>query len=180
MRARAMFVVVLLALICAGVATASTTSQLHRRARTQRQIISHDHGALRFCKAHHPARKFCTMRHKKFWRAQIRWTRRELGETLLILRVRSRPKPVPVSYGAPSWFVQQALCVHSHEGSWTDTGDPFWGGMQFMLGTWERAGGSGYPSDASPEEQIYRAYVIYRSDGNSWQEWPNTSRMCGL
>lgn len=80
----------------------------------------------------------------------------------------------------PSWFVSQALCIHSHEGSWTDTGDPFWGGMQFMLSTWVNAGGTGLPSAASPSEQIYRAYVVWKKDGGSWREWPNTARMCGL
>lgn len=82
--------------------------------------------------------------------------------------------------GVPPWFYKQALCVHSHEGSWSDTGDPYWGGMQFALSTWHRAGGSGLPSNASPKEQIYRAYQIWKQDGGSWREWPNTARMCGL
>lgn len=103
--------------------------------------------------------------------------RRELAETRAALR-----PPSPYR-GVPSWFVTAALCIHRYEGSWTDTGDPFWGGMQFMLSTWYRNGGVGLPSSASPATQIAVAYRTWvNAGGNSGafhSQWPQTSRRCG-
>lgn len=92
--------------------------------------------------------------------------------------------PVPKAWRAKkltSWY-PGALCIHQHESSdWHIHNEPYAGGFQFMLGTWMRAGGS--PSTwftATPREQFYRAYMIWKQDGGSWREWPNTSRMCGV
>jgi hypothetical protein len=90
---------------------------------------------------------------------------------------------------APVWWLKQATCIHDHEGAWDDnTG--YYGGLQFLRSTWENAGGahyaafdhpgdSRYPFTASPREQLYRAWVVYRRDGNSWREW-GTAGACGL
>ena len=81
----------------------------------------------------------------------------------------------------PGWWLKGALCVHSHEGSWLDAGAPFYGGMQFDLGTWRSNGGSryaAYPHQATPHEQLKVAYVTWQRRG--WWPWPNTARMCGL
>jgi hypothetical protein len=62
--------------------------------------------------------------------------------------------------------------------------------MQFKRSTWERAGGTHYaafdhpgdpsfPFTASPREQLHRAWIVYRRDGNSWREW-GTAAACGL
>jgi hypothetical protein len=72
------------------------------------------------------------------------------------------------------------MCIHRHEGAWTSaTGNGYYGGFQFLLSTWHRAGGSGYPHLQSPREQLYRAWIIVRSHGGSWVEWGTASR-CGL
>ena len=47
-----------------------------------------------------------------------------------------------------------------------------------MLSTWANVGGRGLPSDASPREQLHRAFILWRSQG--WRPWPVTSRACGL
>lgn len=81
----------------------------------------------------------------------------------------------------PSGWLRDALCVHSHEGSWQDTGAPYYGGMQFDLSTWAANGGrrySVYPHQASPTNQLRVAYTTWRRRG--WAPWPNTARMCGL
>lgn len=56
-----------------------------------------------------------------------------------------------------------------------NTGNSFYGGLQFTLGTWHAAGGSGYPHQASPLEQKYRA-VIWRDRIGTWTTtagWPH-------
>lgn len=77
-------------------------------------------------------------------------------------------------------FLRSAMCVHQHEGAWNaNTGNGYYGGMQFLLSTWHRAGGTGYPHLQSPREQLYRAWIIVRSHGGSWSEWGTRGR-CNL
>ena len=45
----------------------------------------------------------------------------------------------------------------------------YFGAYQFDLATWESVGGTGYPEEASPLEQDYRALYLYRMRG--WQPW---------
>lgn len=81
---------------------------------------------------------------------------------------------------APAGWEREAACIRSHEGWWTaNTGNGYYGAYQFLLGTWRSAGGVGYPHLASPREQSYRAYLVWRRDGGSWREW-GTKGMCGL
>jgi len=87
---------------------------------------------------------------------------------------------MPRRWHAPAWFLRDALCLHAHEGAWNaNTGNSYYGGLQFLLSTWRRAGGAGYPHRASPREQIYRCWLIYLRDGRSFREW-GTAGVCGL
>lgn len=54
------------------------------------------------------------------------------------------------------------------------TGNGFFGGLQFTLGTWRSVGGVGYPHWASRLTQKYRAMLVYFRRG-SWADWP----ICG-
>jgi hypothetical protein len=77
------------------------------------------------------------------------------------------------------WYVQ-ARCIHAHEGAWNaNTGNGYYGGMQFLLSTWRSVGGRSRPDLVSPAEQLYRAFLVWRRDGGSWREW-GTARLCGL
>ena len=102
--------------------------------------------------------------------------------------------PMPRGWKPPAAWLRDALCVHRHESmdwhrrwtNWQGNRSPYAGGMQFLQDTWNRAGGSGEPWQASPREQLYRAYVIWDSQdgrrGNrrgDWSEW-GTARACGL
>lgn len=100
----------------------------------------------------------------------------------LALAAPAGASPMPRNWHAPKAWLPGALCVHSKEsGDWHIHNHPYANGFQFMLGTWIRAGGSAATwISASPKEQLYRAYVIWKQDGGSWREWPNTSRACGL
>lgn len=89
---------------------------------------------------------------------------------------------------APPWWLREALCIHSHEGALNAfTGNGYAGGWQFLLSTWESVGGpvvvihgvTHWADVASPREQLYRAWLVWKRDGGSWSEW-GTAGMCGL
>jgi resuscitation-promoting factor RpfB len=64
-------------------------------------------------------------------------------------------------------------------GNWAiNTGNGYYGGLQFSLGTWRANGGSGLPSDASREEQIAVGQRVQASQG--WGAWPACTRKLGL
>ncbi len=75
------------------------------------------------------------------------------------------------------------LCIHHYEGSWTDSGGPYWGGLQMNLSFQAHYGGwllrhKGTADRWSPLEQIWTAVRASRVRGYS--PWPNTARYCGL
>jgi hypothetical protein len=54
-----------------------------------------------------------------------------------------------------------------------NTGNGFYGGLQFTLSTWWSMGGYGYPHHASRLEQMYRAVKLIHRAG--YGQWP----VCG-
>lgn len=70
-----------------------------------------------------------------------------------------------------------AQCESS--GDWSaNTGNGFYGGLQFTQSSWEAVGGTGNPADASRDEQIMRAEMLQSEQG--WGAWPVCSRRLGL
>lgn len=64
-------------------------------------------------------------------------------------------------------------------GNWQiNTGNGYYGGLQFSLSSWRGVGGSGYPHQASREEQIKRGELLKASGG--WGHWPACSSKLGL
>lgn len=51
-----------------------------------------------------------------------------------------------------------------------DTGNGYFGGIQFTLRSWSWVGGRGYPHWASKLEQMYRGVRLMRRQG--WGAWP--------
>ena len=79
----------------------------------------------------------------------------------------------------PAGWYETALCIHHREGAWNaNTGNGYYGGLQFLLGTWHSVGGIQRPDLAAPREQLYRAYLVWLRDGRSWVEW-GTRGLCG-
>jgi hypothetical protein len=79
--------------------------------------------------------------------------------------------------------LQQFLCIHHYEGSWTDTGSPYYGGLQMDRPFQQSYGGwlyarKGTANHWSPLEQIWVAEKALKSRG--YGPWPNTARYCGL
>lgn len=64
-------------------------------------------------------------------------------------------------------------------GNWSiNTGNGYYGGLQFSLSSWRGVGGSGYPHNASKAEQIRRGERL--QDVQGWGAWPTCSRKIGL
>jgi hypothetical protein len=89
------------------------------------------------------------------------------------------PAMTPISGGDPSnpatW---DALAQCESGGNWAaNTGNGYYGGIQFSLGTWEAVGGTGYPHEATREEQIKRGQILQASSG--WGQWPACTRELG-
>lgn len=75
------------------------------------------------------------------------------------------------------------LCIHHYEGSWTDSGAPYYGGLQMDEGFQKTYGITLYRSKGTadhwtPLEQMWVAERAYRTRG--FWPWPNTARYCGL
>lgn len=76
------------------------------------------------------------------------------------------------------------LCIHRLEGSWSDSGDPYWGGLQMdrsFMSTYAPAVllRRGWANRWTPLEQMWVAERAMRS-GRGYSPWPNTARFCGL
>jgi len=89
------------------------------------------------------------------------------------------PPPSSASPGDPNdpaTWDRLAEC-ESH-GNWSlNTGNGYYGGLQFSLATWQNVGGAGYPHQATKAEQIHRGKILQARAG--WGQWPHCSRELG-
>ncbi|WP_216898033.1 transglycosylase family protein [Nocardia alni] len=75
------------------------------------------------------------------------------------------------SAASPNW---DAVAQCESSGNWgADTGNGFYGGLQFTQSTWNSYGGSGSPANASRAEQIRVANNVLAGQGPG--AWP----VCG-
>jgi uncharacterized protein YabE (DUF348 family) len=80
--------------------------------------------------------------------------------------------------GGSTVWDQLAQCESG--GNWaTNTGNGYYGGLQFSLGTWQGYGGSGLPSNASRLTQIAIATKIRDASGG-YGAWPACAASLGL
>lgn len=69
------------------------------------------------------------------------------------------------------WANWDAVAQCESGGNWhADTGNGFYGGLQFKESTWRQYGGQGSPADASRDEQIAVANRVL--DGQGPSAWP--------
>ncbi|HET8994129.1 MAG TPA: transglycosylase family protein [Rhodococcus sp. (in: high G+C Gram-positive bacteria)] len=97
-----------------------------------------------------------------------------------ILRVGTMPKPaVPASGRASTW---DALAQCEATGNWAiNTGNGFYGGLQFTQQTWAGFGGTEYAPRAdmaTREQQIAVAEKVQAAQG--WGAWPSCTSKLGL
>ena len=65
-------------------------------------------------------------------------------------------------------------------GNWAiNTGNGYYGGLQFSLGTWHAYGGTGLPSQHSRETQIAIATKLRDASGG-YGAWPHCAAALGL
>ena len=83
--------------------------------------------------------------------------------------------PLALGAGAANADVNwDAVAACESGGNWAiNTGNGYYGGLQFTPGTWSANGGSGMPNQASREEQIRVAENVLRRQGIG--AWP----VCG-
>jgi hypothetical protein len=102
----------------------------------------------------------------------------QLRDTWRSRAVRARKRLVRPPHRA-AW-----LCIHRHEGSWTDPNAPYYGGLQMDI-TFQRTYGryllrrKGTANRWTPAEQMWTAEKALRA-GRGFHPWPNTARSCGL
>ena len=76
--------------------------------------------------------------------------------------------------------VWDALAQCEAGGNWAiNTGNGYYGGLQFSLGTWQSYGGAGLPSQQSREYQISIAEKVRAATGG-YGSWPACSAKLGL
>lgn len=91
---------------------------------------------------------------------------------------RSAYRPAHTS-SSVSGGVWDRLAACESGGNWSiNTGNGFYGGLQFTLSSWQAVGGSGYPHHASKSEQIARGQALQAQQG--WGAWPACAAKLGL
>lgn len=123
----------------------------------------------------------------------------EIGKKLVSDEVTTEPTPQVVLVGtkeratstasssgstssAPavaSGSVWDRLAQCESGGNWSiNTGNGYYGGLQFSLSTWRAVGGTGYPHQASRATQIQMGERLRAQQG--WGAWPSCSAKLGL
>ena len=101
-------------------------------------------------------------------------------EAILVAIPTPRPAPRIVTYDGDTVWDRLAMCESS--GNWAaNTGNGYYGGLQFSLSTWLGYGGAEfaeYPHLATREEQIIVAERLRAARG--YQPWPACRLKLGL
>ncbi|MFN2629787.1 MAG: transglycosylase family protein [Gaiellaceae bacterium] len=87
-------------------------------------------------------------------------------------------------------WLASARCIHLKEGPWSaNTGNGYFGGMQFSAQAWKRVGGKrdpafahpgdpAYPFSVARDEQLYRAWLLWNRGGGTWRAWGAVGATC--
>lgn len=78
----------------------------------------------------------------------------------------------------PASWERLAGCETGGTYDWaTNTGNGYYGGLQFSLSSWQSVGGVGYPHEASKATQIQMGQRLHAQGG--WNHWPGCARSFG-
>jgi resuscitation-promoting factor RpfB len=104
---------------------------------------------------------------------------------VVLVGTKERPAPEPVPEPTPidtsvDGGVWDQLAECESGGNWSiNTGNGYYGGLQFSLDTWQAYGGSGYPHENSKAEQIRIATKVRDARGG-YGDWPACAAKLGL
>ena len=106
--------------------------------------------------------------------------RKVLSQHVLVKPVASVVDIGTASAYASGSTVWDALAQCESGGNWAiNTGNGYYGGLQFNLGTWQSYGGTGLPSENSRETQIAVATRLRDATGG-YGSWPGCASALGL
>jgi ABC-type transport system substrate-binding protein len=112
-------------------------------------------------------------------RSNSRMGRRLLRVALAGAIALGAPLAVAGTANAAPASVWDTIAQCESGGNWrTNTGNGFYGGLQFTLSTWQAFGGQGMPQQASRDQQIAVAQRVLAGQG--WNAWPVCSRKAGM
>ena len=98
--------------------------------------------------------------------------------TTTVVKVGTKPA-APASNYASGGTVWDRIAQCESGGNWAaNTGNGYYGGLQFTLSTWHSYGGSGYPNEASREQQIAIAEKVRDAEGG-YGAWPVCGQQAG-
>ena len=90
-------------------------------------------------------------------------------------------KPRPAAPSVPSGGVWDALAQCEAGGNWAiNTGNGYYGGLQFLPSTWHAYGGAGMPHENSREQQIAIGQKVVDANGGTFSAWPGCRAKLGL
>ena len=96
-----------------------------------------------------------------------------------IVRVGTKERVTASNFASGSTVWDQLANCESG-GNWAiNTGNGYYGGLQFNLSTWQSYGGTGYPHENSRETQIAVASRLRDANGG-YGAWPHCSQQLGL
>ena len=100
---------------------------------------------------------------------------REPVNAIVKVGTKERPAPAPAANYSGGSSVWDSIAACESGGNWaTNTGNGYYGGLQFSLSTWQAYGGSGRPDQQSREAQIAVAERVAAAEGG-YGAWP----VCG-
>ena len=111
--------------------------------------------------------------------AEEKLERRDLPQAPRREATTSRSSTTTTTPAAPSSSVWTSLAACESGGNWAaNTGNGYYGGLQFSLSSWRAVGGTGYPHHASAATQIAMGERLQARQG--WGAWPGCSAKLGL
>lgn len=138
--------------------------------------IFHDRSIIRFAKNHnqintHELRNAVTWAYKS-----LRIAGKNLRRLLAVPVVR----PVVT---ASSGVIAALLCIHHWEGSWTDPGGPYWGGLQMDLSFQQAYGPEFFKRWGTADHWPVWAQLVAGARAvavRGFNPWPNSRLRCGV
>jgi hypothetical protein len=111
-------------------------------------------------------------------RRLVLWARTVRKPVAEVIAVGTAVLPAPVP--AEEYSVWDTLAECESGGDWSiNTGNGYYGGLQFSASTWSAMGGSALPSENSRDEQI-RIAIALRDQNGGYGAWPACAAELGL